>query len=92
MTDKSIKYKPISTEDHHVDQLHQLVLINDDEHSFEYVIDSLIEVCQHTEEQAIQCTMITHYKGRCDVKRGSLKMLRPMRKALINKELKAIIH
>jgi ATP-dependent Clp protease adaptor protein ClpS len=91
MTDKNTKTRKESRTVAEPDVDHQLVLINDEEHSFEYVIDTLIDVCQHTEEQAIQCTMITHYKGRCDVKRGPVKMLRPLRKALTEKELRAII-
>ena len=74
------------------DQEHFLVLINDDYHSFEYVIDALIDICNHTEQQAAQCTMITHYKGKCDVKKGSFNELRPMRKALVERELKAMIN
>lgn len=68
-----------------------LVLYNDDIHSFDYVIQSLMEVCDHTEIQAEQCTMITHYKGSCDVKKGSGEELREMQMRLIQKGLKAII-
>ncbi|MBN1768518.1 MAG: ATP-dependent Clp protease adaptor ClpS [Prolixibacteraceae bacterium] len=68
-----------------------LVLINDDEHSFDYVIDTLIEVCGHNYEQAAQCTVITHHKGKCDIKKGPVELLRPMRISLVNRELKAII-
>lgn len=71
---------------------HFLILINDDYHSFDYVINALIDVCNHTEQQATQCTMITHYKGKCDVKKGSFEELRSMRKALIERELKAQIN
>lgn len=92
MTGKSTKIVSESKQDQLKGESHQLILINDDEHSWEYVIDALINICQHTEEQAIQCTMITHYKGRCDVKRGPLNALRPLRKALSDKELKSIIH
>jgi ATP-dependent Clp protease adaptor protein ClpS len=73
------------------DSDHYLVLINDDVHTFDYVIDALIEICQHTIQQATQCTMLVHYKGSCDVKKGSFEELRPLRKALISKELRAQI-
>jgi ATP-dependent Clp protease adaptor protein ClpS len=69
-----------------------LTLFNDEEHSFDYVIDALIEVCNHTLEQATQCTFITHYKGTCEVKKGSFNELLPMRKALTNKKLKVTIN
>jgi ATP-dependent Clp protease adaptor protein ClpS len=68
-----------------------LVLHNDDYHTFDYVIDALIEICHHDLLQAEQCTLLIHYKGSCDVKKGSLSYLRPMRRALIKKDLKATI-
>ena len=60
-----------------------LILHNDDYHTFDYVIDALIKICEHDEQQAEQCT--------CDVKKGSFSYLRPLKKALIQKELKATI-
>jgi len=68
-----------------------LVLHNDDYHTFDYVINALIEICEHDLIQAEQCTMLIHYKGKCDVKKGSFSYLRPMKKALSQKELKATI-
>jgi len=85
---EKIKKNQSSTTEHE----HFLMLINDDVHSFEYVIDALISICNHTEQQAVQCTTITHYKGKCDVKKGNFNELRKMRKALIEKELKAQIN
>jgi ATP-dependent Clp protease adaptor protein ClpS len=86
--------KQVTEKEHqtHLEKEYMLMLYNDDVHSFDYVIGALIEVCDHTEEQATQCTLIVHYKGSCDIKKGSLKELKPMRKALINKELKATIN
>ncbi|MFW6327458.1 MAG: ATP-dependent Clp protease adaptor ClpS [Bacteroidota bacterium] len=68
-----------------------LVLHNDDHHTFDYVIDALIEVCDHDLEQAEQCTFMVHYKGKCDVKKGSKTFLRPMRQGLIDRGLNATI-
>jgi ATP-dependent Clp protease adaptor protein ClpS len=68
-----------------------LILHNDDHHSFDYVIEALINVCEHEPEQATQCTLITHYKGKCDVKKGSFTYLSPMKKALAARELTATI-
>ncbi len=68
-----------------------LVLHNDDYHTFDYVIDALIEICNHDVLQAEQCTLLIHYKGKCDVKKGSFSYLRPLKNALIQKELKATI-
>ena len=59
-----------------------LVVFNDDINTFEHVIDTLIRVCEHTPEQAEQCTLIIHHKGKCTVKNGSFDFLRPMREAI----------
>ncbi len=65
----------------------QLILYNDEHHSFDYVIESLIEVCNHDAEQAEQCTLLTHYKGKCSVKSGSENELRPCLEGLLSKGL-----
>lgn len=59
-----------------------LVVFNDDVNTFEHVIRTLIKVCQHTPEQAEQCTYLIHYKGKCTVKTGSFDELRPLREAI----------
>jgi ATP-dependent Clp protease adaptor protein ClpS len=59
-----------------------LVVFNDDVNTFEHVIRTLIKVCNHTQEQAEQCTLLIHYKGKCTVKNGSFEDLRPMREAI----------
>jgi ATP-dependent Clp protease adaptor protein ClpS len=62
--------------------LMDLVVFNDDINTFEHVTRTLIKVCQHTPEQAEQCTLIIHYKGKCQVKKGTFDFLRPMREAI----------
>lgn len=69
----------------------EIVLFNDEVNTFDWVIESLIEVCHHKEEQAQQCAMITHYKGKCGVKSGSLKELKPMCENLLERGLSAEI-
>lgn len=59
-----------------------LVVFNDDINTFEHVISTLIRVCQHTPEQAEQCTMLIHYKGKCAVKNGTFDFLKPMRESI----------
>jgi len=59
-----------------------LVLHNDDIHTFEYVMESLEEVCDHNQVQAEQCAMIAHYKGKCDILTGEYTTLRRIRKQL----------
>jgi ATP-dependent Clp protease adaptor protein ClpS len=68
-----------------------LILHNDDVHSFDYVIDSLIEVCEMDATQAEQCTYLVHYKGKCDVKKGSFSLLKPFKEGLIERGLNATI-
>ena len=55
----------------------EIVLFNDDVNTFDHVIDTLIDVCEHTPEQAEQCSIIVHYKGKCTVKTGSYEDLKP---------------
>jgi len=54
---------------------HEIILFDDNFHTFDFVIDSLIDVCDHTLLQAEQCTMLVHYKGKCGVKTGEYKEL-----------------
>jgi ATP-dependent Clp protease adaptor protein ClpS len=68
-----------------------LILHNDEVNTFDFVIESLIAVCDHTTEQAEQCTYLIHYKGKCDVKSGDFEFLRPMRHALADRGLTATI-
>jgi ATP-dependent Clp protease adaptor protein ClpS len=55
-----------------------LVVYNDEVNTFDFVIITLIEVCGHTPEQAEQCTLIIHFKGKCEVKRGSYDLMAAM--------------
>jgi ATP-dependent Clp protease adaptor protein ClpS len=55
-----------------------LVLWNDDVNTFDWVIETLVEVCGHSEEQAEQCAYIVHFKGKCGVKNGSYEELKPL--------------
>ncbi|HET7179486.1 MAG TPA: ATP-dependent Clp protease adaptor ClpS [Chryseosolibacter sp.] len=59
-----------------------LVVFNDDVNTFDHVIATLIRVCKHTPEQAEQCTLLIHYKGKCAVKTGTFDFLRPFREAI----------
>ena len=68
-----------------------LTLHNDDIHTFDYVIESLVDVCEHDVLQAEQCAYIVHYKGKCDVKKGTVNHLQPLRKRLLEKGLVATI-
>jgi ATP-dependent Clp protease adaptor protein ClpS len=62
--------------------LMDLVVFNDDVNTFDHVIQTLIRVCEHSAEQAEQCTLLIHLKGKCAVKSGSFDFLRPLREAI----------
>ena len=64
-----------------------LLLFNDDVNSFDYVIDTLIEVCGHDAIQAEQCAMIAHYNGKCSIYTSSIEELKPLSGALSDKGL-----
>lgn len=59
-----------------------LVVFNDDVNTFDHVISTLMRVCKHTPEQAEQCTLLIHYKGKCPVKNGTFDFLKPMRESI----------
>lgn len=65
-----------------VADIKDLMVFNDDVNTFDHVIDTLIRVCNHSAEQAEQCAYIIHYKGKCSVKKGLLKILKPMQEAI----------
>lgn len=69
----------------------RLVIFNDDVNTFDWVIQCLMEVCQHTEEQAEQLSLIIHFKGKATVKTGSYEDLVPRRDALIERGLSVVI-
>lgn len=69
----------------------ELVVFNDDINTFDHVTKILIKVCQHTPEQAEQCTLIIHYKGKCTVKKGSRAKLKPMCEAILDAGIQAAI-
>jgi len=82
--------KPSRQEESQVDVLEaiettevmDLIVFNDDVNTFEHVIDTLIRVCKHSKEQAEQCTLLIHFKGKCAVKSGSFDFLKPFREAI----------
>ena len=69
------------------DEVYKIILWNDDVNTFDDVIEALVEICEHTLEQAEQCTMLVHYKGKCTVKTGPLEKLKPMHEKLLARSL-----
>lgn len=70
---------------------HEIVLYNDDVNTFDYVIECLIKYCDHAPEQAEQCAILVHYKGKCTVKTGVIDELKPQCSALLESGLNAEI-
>jgi len=68
-----------------------LILFNDDVNSFDYIIESLVEVCDHDPVQAEQCAMIAHFKGKCGIKSGTLTELSPMNNELNNRGISTVL-
>jgi ATP-dependent Clp protease adaptor protein ClpS len=69
----------------------EIIVYNDDVNTFDHVIDTLMRVCEHTPEQAEQCSLIVHYNGKCTVKTGSLDKLKPQCSQLLAAGLSAEI-
>ncbi len=73
------------------ENVNSIVLYNDEVNTFDFVIETLIDVCEHELEQATQCTYIVHYKGKCDVKNGEYTKLKPICSELLRRGLNAEI-
>src|ERR1700761_4060264 len=73
------------------EEVHHLIVWNDDVNTFDWVIESLVDICGHETLQAEQCALIIHHKGKCGVKRGSFDDLRPQAEGLIDRGIKATI-
>jgi|TARA_B100001059_G_scaffold35659_1_gene28662 ATP-dependent Clp protease adaptor protein ClpS len=71
---------------------HKIILFNDDINTFDHVIKTLVDYCDHTYEQAEQCAYIVHYTGKCTVKTGSYDELEPICLLLLGAQLSAEIH
>jgi ATP-dependent Clp protease adaptor protein ClpS len=69
----------------------RLVLHNDDHNTFDWVIETLMEVCNHDELQAEQCALLVHHKGKCSVSRGSYMKMKMMKDEIINRGINATV-
>ncbi len=74
-----------------VESPYQLIVWNDDVNTFDWVIETLIEVCNHSYEQAEQCAFIIHFKGKYAVKEGSYEYLKPMCDAITERGINATV-
>jgi len=74
-----------------VEPPYQLLVWNDHVNTFEWVIDTLIEICGHTKEQAEQCAMLIHYKGKYAVKKDAYENLKPQCDAINDRNINATL-
>ncbi len=81
------KMKPADKSEDLLNANNDLILYNDEINTFDFVIQSLVEVCGHEFEQAEQCALIAHFKGRCIVKSGSFEELKNMSDELTRRRL-----
>ena len=68
-------------------EIKELILYNDDFNSFDFVVETLIDICELDVHQAEQCTLIVHYKGKCAVKSGTYYELKPVYDEMNNRNL-----
>src|SRR6476659_7095319 len=68
-----------------------LIVWNDEVNSFQWVIETLMEVCGHSFEQAEQCSLIIHFQGKYAVKKGSYEDLKPQCEAITDRGIGATI-
>lgn len=91
----NFSYQPYEKETEDIDLLeekwHHLIIWNDDVNTFDWVISALIEICGHSPEQAEQCALYIHYRGKYAVKKGDFNTLKPMCEGLIDREINATI-
>lgn len=73
------------------DKPFQLIVWNDEVNTFEWVIETLQEVCGHSHEQAEQCAYIIHFKGKYAVKQGQYEELKPQCDAITERGIGATI-
>ena len=74
-----------------LDEYCTLIVWNDEVNSFDWVIETLVEVCGHSAEQAEQCAIIIDSKGKYAVKEGSYDTLKPMCDAITDRSIGATI-
>jgi ATP-dependent Clp protease adaptor protein ClpS len=60
-----------------LDDHYNLVVWNDNVNTFDWVIETLVEVCGHSYEQAEQCSYFIHFRGKYAVKQGTYEELKP---------------
>ena len=87
----SVKENVAESTDTHQGTMSQLIVHNDDHNTFDWVIQCLTEVCNHSFEQAEQLSLLIHFKGKARAKTATLRQLRPMKNSLTDRGLSVTI-
>jgi ATP-dependent Clp protease adaptor protein ClpS len=74
-----------------VEEQPKVIVYNDDFNTFDWVIQCFVEICRHSNTQAEQLSYIIHFNGKATVKTGSMKELKPIKDALVDRGLSAVI-
>lgn len=90
-TNINTKFKEEIDTDTLVEEGCVLIVWNDDVNTFEWVIQTLVDICNHSYEQAEQCAFIIHFKGKYGVKNGDYDTLKPMCDAITDRGIDATI-
>ncbi len=91
ISNNNTKFKEETDTDVLVEHLFSLIVWNDDVNTFEWVIETLVDVCGHSFEQAEQCAFFIHYKGKYAVKKADYDTLKPMCDAITDRGINATI-
>lgn len=91
LTNKELEELLLSELDLETGNKSDLIVYNDDFNTFDWVIQSLMEVCSHSFDQSEQLSILIHYTGKASVKTGSFSQLKPMKDSLIERGLSAVI-
>jgi len=74
-----------------IEKQYHIVVWNDEVNTFEWVIDTLVEICGHSPEQAEQCALLIHTQGKYAVQQGNFEDLKPKRDAIVDRGIGATI-
>ena len=69
----------------------KVIVYNDDYNTFDWVIQCFTEICKHSAAQAEQLSYMIHFNGKATVKTGAMKELKPIKEALSDRGLSAVI-
>lgn len=74
-----------------VGETNELIVYNDDHNTFDWVIQCFIEILNHSYQQSEQLSLLVHFKGKAAVKTAPFKVLKPLKDALVDRGLSAVI-